>query len=65
MGTIRNMLHKWENASQLGKCFMIGKMLLVLQGFKNLQILEFHSYMVPVYQYTRSNIIVTENHKIA
>lgn len=52
MGTIRNMLHKWENASQLGKCFMIGKMLLVLVGFKNLQILEFHSYMVPVYPYT-------------
>lgn len=47
MGTIRNMLHKWENASQLGKCFMIdGKMLLVLLGFKNLQILEFHSYIV-------------------
>lgn len=27
MGTIGNMLHKWENASQLGKCFTIGKML--------------------------------------
>lgn len=65
MGTIRNMLHKWENASQLGKCFMIGKMLLVLLGFINLQILEFHSYMVPVYPYTQSNIIATDNHKIA
>lgn len=65
MGTIRNMLHKWENASQLGKCFMIGKMLLILLGFINLQILEFHSYMVPVYPYTQSNIIATDNHKIA
>lgn len=65
MGTIRNMLHKWKNTSQLGKCFMIGKMLLVLLGFINLQILEFHSYVVPVYPYTRSNIIANDNHKIA
>lgn len=49
------MLHNWEN----------GKMLLILLGFINLQILEFHSYMVPVYPYTQSNIIATDNHKIA
>lgn len=71
MGTIGNMLHKWEvlhnweNDSPLGKCFTIGKMLLVLLGFINLQILVFHSYMIPVYSYTQNNIIVTDNHKIA
>lgn len=59
------MLHNWENASPLEKCFTIGNMLLVLLGFINLQILVFHSYMIPVYSYTQSNIIVTDNHKIA